>query len=132
MATELAMDIAVHIVQALLVEATAIGMRTDHQVTKPMGMEVEEALKVSIAAIPTVRVAEETSITMAVLSEEEGSKILIKMVAAPSAIATIRVNIRVMVSEAEVATTTVKVMVGDEDVTSKAVSSVRSRMYNLT
>ena len=118
MVTGMGMDIGARLVQAQVLGAMAIAMGTHLQETKAMDMGPEEGPKVNITAISMVRVAEETSIMMAILVVEGEVQIHIRMVVAPSATATTKVKITVMVSEVEVRTTTTKGMAGDEYVVS--------------
>jgi hypothetical protein len=113
MVTGVETDIVDHLVQAHLAQAMVIAMEMHHHGSKALGTGVEEGLKVNMAAMPMVRMVEETSIMMATLVEEEEAKIKTKIVVAPSAIATIKVKVKGMAVGVETTITTTKAMVED-------------------
>jgi hypothetical protein len=113
MVTGVETDIVGHLVQAHLAQAMVIAMEMHHHGSKALGTGVEEGLKVNMAAMPMVRMVEETNTMMATLVEEEEAKIKTKIVVAPSAIATIKVKVKGMAVGVEATITTTKAMVED-------------------
>lgn len=89
------------------------------------GYGEEEGLKVNMAAMPMVRMAEETSTMMAILVEEEEAKINTRIVVAPSAIATIKVKVKGMAAGVEATTTTTKATAEDRVHQDKAPTSAK-------
>jgi hypothetical protein len=107
--TGLETDIVDHLAQAHLAQA----MEMHHRGSKALGTEGEEGLKVNMAAMLMVRMAEETSTMMATLVEEGEAKISTRIVVAPSAIATIKVKVKGMAAGVEATTTTTKATAED-------------------
>jgi hypothetical protein len=113
MVTGLETDIAAHLVQVHLAQAMVMAMEMHHRESKALGTGGEECLKVNMAAMPMVRMTEETITMMATLVEGEEAKINTKIVVAPSAIVTIKVKVKDMAARVEVTTTTTKATVED-------------------
>jgi hypothetical protein len=111
--TGLETDIADHLVQVHLAQTMVMAMEMHHRGSKALDTGREEGLKVNTAAMPMVRMAEETSTMMATLVEEEEAKTNTRIVVAPSAIATIKVKVKGMASGVEATTTTTKATVED-------------------
>jgi hypothetical protein len=113
MVTGLETDIAAHLVQVHLAQAMVMAMEMHHRESKALGTEGEERLRVNMAAMPMVRMAEETTTMMATLVEGEEAKINTKIVVAPLAIVTIKVKVKDMAARVEVTTITTKATVED-------------------
>src|SRR5271156_3049671 len=73
-ATGLETDIADRLVQVHLAQTMVTAMEMHHRGSKALDTAGEEGLKVNMAAMSMVRMAEETSIMMATLVEEEEAK----------------------------------------------------------
>jgi hypothetical protein len=132
MVTGLEMDIAAHLVQVHLVQAMVMAMEMHHRGSKALGTGGEECLKVNMAAMPMVRMAEEISTMMATLVEGEEVKTNTRIVVAPSAIVTIKVKVKGMVARVEVTITTTKATVEDRVHQDRASTSAKPWMCNPT
>jgi hypothetical protein len=111
--TGLETDIVDHLAQAHLAQAMVMAMEMHHSGIKALGTEGEEGLKVNMAVMLMVRMAEETSTMMATVVEEEEAKINTRIVVAPLAIATIKVKVKGMAAGVEATTTTTKATAED-------------------
>jgi hypothetical protein len=132
MVTGLETDIVDHLVRAHLAQAMVMAMEMHYRGSKALGTGGEEGLKVNMAAMPMVRMAEETITMMATLVEEEEAKINTSIVVAPSAIATIKVKVKDMAAGVEATTTTTKATAEDRVHQGKARTSAKPWMCSPT